>query len=620
MRIDSSILKKRSSLEDFEKLIETSSWKLLTLITDHGNPQPALDYLNDHMGNAVDLEMTFEQGRSFLIYAVLRGEIKIVEKLLELKPALLNKQDQHLRSPIHYAVLMKKFKVLAFLVDHGADLFLTDTNGQTPTHLAAQKFNREIYLFLRFRGSSGLLQDNFGLRPVDYIEDEVEYLEFIAMETGTPRKRATRESRVSLQSIYSFEECPFAVKTQFSNPGKEEFNMRRRYFSRLGLFDHRRGPCLPDGYMDRCGGSLLEDDALKSITREPEEESKEHSNSLISEKENKLKSGSLISQDSPLRSRRINAADVQIQGMIGKGNFGRIYAVKVRGREDTFAMKAYGKKEFLLTNLARFLFSEKKIMANFDHPFLVKMHFAFQTSQKLYVLMDYCDKGDLGNQVLRLTDLQIKVLACELVLALKALHDRDIIHRDLKPSNVFIGPDGHVKLGDFGLAKENIKRGSLHYTFCGSIVYLPPEIINRSGHNKTIDWYLLGELLFEMIEGVPPFYGDSKDELYKNILEKELDFKADVSESFKDLVRCLLERDPCQRLGNRYGANEIMSHHYFVGIDWAKVYRKEYPLFEPSSLRSYKPAKLSAEDSNWAKDQPESQSDNLYLPHWSFAR
>lgn len=147
---------------------------------------------------------------------------------------------------------------------------------------------------------------------------------------------------------------------------------------------------------------------------------------------------------------------MKILGMIGSGNFGNIFAIKLKNKEQLFAMKTYGKQEFLLTNLARFLFSEKRIMVNFEHPFLVKMHYAFQNNEKLFIIMDYCEKGDLGNQATRLNNLQLKILTCELILAIKALHDHDIIHRDLKPNNVFISEDGHIKLGDFGLSKENV--------------------------------------------------------------------------------------------------------------------------------------------------------------------
>ena len=154
------------------------------------------------------------------------------------------------------------------------------------------------------------------------------------------------------------------------------------------------------------------------------------------------------------------------------------------------------------------------------------------------------------------------------------------------------------------------------YTFCGSVAYLPPEVINKQGHNKTIDWYLLGELLYEMVIGTPPYYAQSKEELYYNIRNKEVDIESlPISDSLKDLISGLIKRDPVMRLGARYGSSEIMSHSYFTGIDSKRVYDKKYNLFDPSSIHSYK-LKPSLTDDPF-KD---STNNSLRLPHWSFTR
>jgi protein-serine/threonine kinase len=321
--------------------------------------------------------------------------------------------------------------------------------------------------------------------------------------------------------------------------------------------------------------------------------------------------------DGYLVNRKLSIQDIDVKGVIGKGSFGKIFGVGVRGSDKIFAMKSYKKKNFLSSSLVRFLFIEKKIMVNFDYPFLVKLYYAFQNRDRLFVLMDYCEKRDLTKQVLKMDELQVKILACELVLAIKALHDRGVIHRDIKPDNVFICADGHVKLGDFGLAKENVTKGSLHHTFCGSIAYLPPEVVKKTGHTKSIDWYLLGELLYELVAGVPPFYGVGKEALMDNILHKELDLKAlQVSDSFRDLLSKLLCRDIHSRLGSRYDGLEVMEHHYFVGIDWNKVYAKQYPLFKPEALDSYKLKRDSASE----LEANCSSSDEMNLPYWSFVR
>lgn len=637
LRIENT--RKRLSVEDFDKRIEKDSWKLLTLITDQSSSQEGLEFLSDGIANVPDLTMTFESNRSFLIYSVLKADIKLILKLLELKPELLNQPDCLGRTPVHYAVLLKKFKVLSLLIEHGADFHARDVNGQTPLHFAAQKLSSEIYLFLKFKGASGLEEDNFGLRPIDYIENEDEFNEIQAMELGSPRKLTSRRStEFYLNFTQSFGDLSLTrkVSSTFSNPGKREFNLRRKYFLRLGLVDYRKqSEYLSDGYVERyeqsvsdeismddekSGHDLTEENKPENFGENGVEECPPHS---VPELRHSIPVynvhdmvTSCLSFQAKKKLTKVIHKDVEVQGMIGRGNFGKIYGVLVKNEGSLYAMKTFNKKEFLLTNMARFLFSEKRIMANFDHPFIVKMHYAFQNHSNLFILMDYCEKGDLGNQVMRLSNLQLKILTCELVLAIKALHDQGIIHRDLKPSNVFIGGDGHIKIGDFGLSKENIKRGSLHYTFCGSVAYLPPEVINKEGHNKTIDWYLLGEILYEMVTGFPPYYGQSKDELYQNIRFKDIDMKdLQISDSLKDLIARLVDRNMANRLGAQHGASEIMGHRYFVGIDWQKVYEKKYALFDPSAIHSYK-LKQSLSDCPF-NDIPD---DSLHLPHWSFAR
>lgn len=233
--------------------------------------------------------------------------------------------------------------------------------------------------------------------------------------------------------------------------------------------------------------------------------------------------------------------------------------------------------------------------------------------------MEYCEKRDLSKLVGKVTEHQLKILTCEMILAVKALHHQGIVHRDIKPENVLIGTDGHIKLADFGLAKEKMRNNELTYTFCGSIAYLPPEIISKSGHNRSIDWYLLGELMYEMISGAPPFYDGNKDSLYENILHKKLEFPSYMSDGLKDFISLLLDRNISTRLGGKFGAKEIMEHPYFVGVDWNRVYNKGYHLFDPSLLKSYA-LEVPPQDTIPERSDSAELGHCIELPYWSFVR
>ena len=149
-----------------------------------------------------------------------------------------------------------------------------------------------------------------------------------------------------------------------------------------------------------------------------------------------------------------------------------------------------------------------------SHPFIVKLRFAFQTLDKLFLVSDYCPGGDLSQylEIERIfPEWKAKFYIAEIVLAIEALHEKDVIFRDLKPDNVVLDEEGHAMLTDFGLSKEGVKRAQDGAkSFCGSYAYLAPEMVRKLGHGKAVDWYLLGVLFYEMLTGLPPYYAEDK--------------------------------------------------------------------------------------------------------------
>jgi len=164
-------------------------------------------------------------------------------------------------------------------------------------------------------------------------------------------------------------------------------------------------------------------------------------------------------------------------------------------------------------NMAEYIYTERNVQCGPRHPFIVNLHCAFQTKTRLFMVMDYCRGGDLGRVIAqegRLKEDVARIYLAEVLLALEELHKREIIYRDLKPDNIVLDEDGHAVLTDFGLSKEGIKATDLTNSFCGSLAYLAPEVLNRSGHGKSVDWYLLGVLLYEMLVGIPPYFNKNR--------------------------------------------------------------------------------------------------------------
>lgn len=159
------------------------------------------------------------------------------------------------------------------------------------------------------------------------------------------------------------------------------------------------------------------------------------------------------------------------------------------------------------------------------------------------------------------------------------MHKREIIFRDLKPDNVVIDSEGHCKLTDFGLSKEGIDDNISANSFCGSLAYLAPEMLALQGHGKSVDWYLLGVLMYEMLVGRTPYYSTNKEQLLDNIQNGDLFLPRDLSNQAKSMILQLMDRDPCSRLGSSArDAESVKEHPFFNGIDWKKVLNKEYPM------------------------------------------
>jgi serine/threonine protein kinase len=213
----------------------------------------------------------------------------------------------------------------------------------------------------------------------------------------------------------------------------------------------------------------------------------------------------------------------------------------------------------------------------------MKLHYAFQSPDKLYLVLDYCPGGELFfhlSRFRRFPERVARFYAAELLLALGHLHKRGIIYRDLKPENVLLDADGHVKLGDFGLAKAGIRHAYEGATsMCGTPEYMAPEVLQQQGHGFCVDYWGLGMLTYEMMTGLPPWYTTDRAKLFRRLRSAPLDIPSYFSASSASFTSALLERNPRRRLGAT-GIRAAMEHEFFKSISWRALYgrRVEAPI------------------------------------------
>jgi serum/glucocorticoid-regulated kinase 2 len=290
-----------------------------------------------------------------------------------------------------------------------------------------------------------------------------------------------------------------------------------------------------------------------------------------------------------LFSKKINIDSFDIEKVIGKGGYGKVFLVTKSDTNQWYAMKEIKKESLASEKEKANTIFERVILQNVSSPFIVKLHYAFQTPEKLYYVLDFCSGGELFFHLKKqfaFKEKKARFYAAECILALEELHRNDIIYRDLKPENILLEGDGHIKLTDFGLSKYigDSKHGKW-YTFAGTPEYVAPEIVSDKGYGKEVDWWSLGAILYEMLVGVQPFHHKNQQKLLDNILFKDLRFPEVVSKSAKDLLTKLLERRPERRLGHgENGATAIKSHKFFSSIDWQKLEAREVvPPFKPKT-------------------------------------
>lgn len=320
---------------------------------------------------------------------------------------------------------------------------------------------------------------------------------------------------------------------------------------------------------------------------------------------------------------RTSIEDFEIIKPISRGAFGRVFLARKRATGDLFAIKVLKKADMIRKNAVESILAERNILITARNPFVVRFFYSFTCKENLYLVMEYLNGGDLYSLLRNLgclDDDMARVYIAEVVLALEYVHSLNAIHRDLKPDNLLIGPDGHIKLTDFGLSrvglidstddlsglsvnsfaflsednsdstrKHSSKREHREkHAVVGTPDYLAPEILLGMGHGKTADWWSVGVILFELLVGIPPFNAEHPQQIFDNIMNRDIPWPRipeEMSYEAYDLIDKLLTENPVQRLGAT-GSGEVKSHPFFKNINWATLERQK-AMFIPSAEGAY---------------------------------
>jgi serum/glucocorticoid-regulated kinase 2 len=265
--------------------------------------------------------------------------------------------------------------------------------------------------------------------------------------------------------------------------------------------------------------------------------------------------------------------DYKLLKLLGRGGFGKVVLVENQKDKKMYAMKILKKKDIMDQDQVTHTKAEKDILQHVNHPCLVSLHSAFSNKRKIYFILELMRGGELYchlGKVKRFTEPQTKFIIACIVLALGHLHKHNYIYRDLKLENILLNDKGYAKLTDFGLAKF-VRREDRTQTICGTIFYLAPEVLSADeGHSHPADWWSLGILTYELLNGFPPFYSKNDKLLMKMIKSGEFNFydKVPLTKECKDFITKLLLKKQSQRLGSSKDMEEVKAHPWFNGFDW----------------------------------------------------
>ena len=285
--------------------------------------------------------------------------------------------------------------------------------------------------------------------------------------------------------------------------------------------------------------------------------------------------------------KKFGLSDFSFIKVLGRGSFGKVLLAERKSTDEIVAVKILRKDTLLQDDDVEGAMTERQVLAlSASYPFLTSLYCSFQTDDRLFLVMEYVNGGDLMfhiQKAKKFDERRSKFYAAEVVLALRYLHQHGVIYRDLKLDNVLLDKDGHIKLADFGLCKNFMSPGGFTNTFCGTPDYMAPEILQQMPYSFSVDWWALGVFMYEMMAGQPPFEADNQDDLFECIKHDDVLYPMWLTREAVSILKGLMTKTYRKRLGcTANGDQSILDHPFFTEIDWKRLEARQVkPPFKP---------------------------------------
>lgn len=420
--------------------------------------------------------------------ATSEGHSAVVQLLIESK-ANVNALSRSLRTPLHLACERGFIEIMEMLLANQAEVNVQDSSGNTPLHYLALGGLEEGLKILLEWGANASVRNMYGETAIELAKD-LRIRELLVERSKGKEEMKERYSRTVMENLILHNNRADTIKLIL---------FKAEYMSLTNMLN----------------GLPAEESKVYNCFN------KVHSKSRRAKIIEAARKFASIKLEPALSTEKIGLSSFDIVNVLGKGSFAKVYLVRHKATNKLFAMKAISKEKVFKCRILRYIKAEQSILCSVRHPFIVRIEAAFQNAKKLFMLLQYCpgyslhsnNRGDVNELLVakgHLSEEVARLYASEILLALEELHKRNIIFRDLKPANVLFDEDGHALLTDFGLSKEGMMEDNFTSSFCGTVAYLAPEVLDRKHYNKAVDWYLFGVFLYELLIGRPPFYSHNK--------------------------------------------------------------------------------------------------------------